>query len=254
MAGEYRDLLLDHVGARRSQLHDALEYVAGTIAGPVVDPLPHVTPENWAGMRCRLGMKRCHCEHCAWEKKNRPRVDEWARAQGLRPQEKHPLPFGSLGDAVARYAQWKADGAAIESYLGPTLDRLRDQASSGVQAEVRTRADRSPRATFLASRAIDVERAILAAYQPDQVRRGVGTHACIGAFVSYHVEAKWDADAWATILAVASSVVRGIVRSGRRAAVVEMAARRMIPTPVKPATVVREIEVRREQLGGTGDE
>lgn len=251
MTGAYRDILLDHVGVpaaqRTSQMRDALEYVAGVIAGPVVDPLPDLR-EVWDDMHCRRGKRRCHCAFCAWEKTNRPRIDEWQRAQGLRPQERHPLPFGSVGDALTRYAHWRTDGHGAESHLGPVLDRVRDEAASGVKKENSYRADREPRAAYLAGRAIDVERALVYAYQPDERRRGVRTHDCIRLLLASFVEPGWSAESWAGTYAVAETVVRGVVKSGRRAVLVELAARDMVPTPTRPDVVVRLVAERRAEL------
>jgi hypothetical protein len=247
----YRDLLHEHIGvptARRiTSMRDALEFVAGVIAGPVTEPYPQLTPATWQAMNCRAG-RRCHCDFCQWEERNRKRVLDWERAQAMRPQEQHPLPFGSVADALTRYVHWRVDGAALESSSGRQLDTLRDQAASGVRTQRSGRADRDPRAAFLAGRAIDVERSLVRAYQPAERRRGVGTHACIRVLLASVVQSEFDVEGWAAKMAVPATYVVGIVKDGRKAVLVDLAAREVVPMPTRPAELVREVEAARVEL------
>ena len=254
-AGSYRDTLLEHLGVpqaqRRSLVAQALEYVAGVIAGPALsEPYPALDREAWAEMQCRAGAKRCRCRFCAWEKLNRPRIDDWSRAQALRPSARHPLPFGSIGDALSRYVAWRQDGAALESVTGRQLDRLRDEAASGVRVGSSARADRDPRSAFLAGRAVDVERALVRVYSdvPER-RRGTRTWTAIRVLVCAVCEPQWDVEHESERSGLEVADVKGIVREGRRALVVELASRSIIPMPSRPYSLVREIEQRKAERG-----
>ena len=253
--GEYREALLEHAGVpeaqRRSLLGEAIEYVAGVIAGPALtEPYPALTPEDWRDMRCRESgtVDGCWCRFCRWETANRARITDWERASSLRPQPRHPSPFGSVGDAIARTMAWRTDGAALESSTGRQLDRLRDEATSGVKAHVGNRADREPRSAYLAGRAVDVERALVRCCSVEERRRGLPTWTYVRVLVASFVAPAWDAEVEAEGLAVSLSIVRGLVRDGRKAMAIELAAREIVPAPTRPSALVREVEMRRAEL------
>jgi hypothetical protein len=246
-------LILDHATEHLS-LADALEWFASVIAGPAVEPYPHPTPadaEEWREMRCRDDgtTAHCHCRWCTWERKNRPGVDNWNRSQAShRLQPKHPAAFGSTADAVTQWLGWHTDGHAAQSSLGATLDRGRDNAALGVAPSIARGANRDPRPIYQAGLSVDVERAMVHAYQPEQARQGVPTWGCIRVLCSASTVPDWTPESEAESRGVPTASVKAIVRMGKRGVTVELAARGMVPEPMKPRALVQAIRARREEL------
>jgi len=246
VAGEYRDALLEHAfdgEAPRDWLRalgDALVYAAGVIAGPVVDAFPRMTPDTWLAMDCARSESaprraRCACDFCTWEKRNRKRVDDWTRADTLRPQPRKEAPFGSDADAVEKLATHARDGAPAPSYFGPMLSRARDEASLGVRSARPEGASRDPAGLYYAGLRCDVWLAYTVACSPEDVRRGASTADTVRAAMAF---------------AVGEPVADGsLARRARRAARVELAARGLTPDPPpRAATMVRAVEARRAVL------
>lgn len=240
MTAAYRDLLLEHVGAtdarRASEWRLAIEYALGVIAGPVCEPYPILTPETWAAMRCRDG-RRCHCEFCLWETVNRPRVQDWNRAQALRPQERKPYPFGSDADAASKLAAYARDGASAPSYIGPMLDRTRDEATLGARVVRSPSAGRDPAGLYHAGLRVDAWRAYVTACSREEVRVGASTAETIRVTLAAQLGGALEDDATA------------LARRGRYAVKVELAARDLTPPPPARATrMCRAVEARRAEL------
>jgi hypothetical protein len=240
MTAAYRDLLLDHVGVtdaqRASMWRDAIEYALGVVSGPAVTPYPAMTPETWADMRCRDG-RRCHCDFCVWETRNRPRVQDWARAQSLRPQPRKPHPFGSDGDVASKLEAYARDGATAPSYMGPMLDRTRDEAALGARMARDTGGSRDPAGIYHAGLRADAWRCYLAACSGESVRQGASTAETVR--VTLLAQLGGDVPEALTSLA----------RRARWAVRVELAARELIPAPpVKATRMCRAVEARRAEL------
>jgi hypothetical protein len=246
MAGEYRAALVAHAleGDPWRALADALEYAAGVIAGPVVDAFPSMTPGTWLAMDCvrsesaaRRG--RCACDFCTWETRNRKRVDDWRRADAMRPQPQKPRPFGSDADAVEQAVAYARDGASAPSYLGPMLDRTRDEASLGLRMARSTGSgSRDPAGLYHAGLRVDVWRAYTVACSRDEVRQGATTAAAIRCAMAYAVGVPCEDAA--------------LARRSRRAARVELAARGLIPDPpLRAGRMLAEVEARRAVLAAT---
>ena len=244
MTAAYRDLLLDHVGvtearvdsARRDWWSATIEYFFGVLAGPATEAYPLLTPELWARMRCREG-RRCVCDYCQWDERNRKRVDDWTRAQSLRPSPQKPYPFGSDADAASKLEAYARDGATAPSYLGPCLDRVRDEAALGARVVRAPGSGRDPAGIYHAGLRADVHRCYVAACSSESVRQGAST-----------------ADAIRVTLAVQLGHEVGeehaaLAKRGRWATKVELAARELTPPPpAKAARMARAVEARREEL------
>lgn len=235
--GAYRDMLVEHSGARAARaLVEALEYAVGVIAGPVVDELPRMTPDVWLSMDCvrsesRARRSRCACEWCTWERRNRARVDEWRRADALRPGERKPAAFGSDADAVEQLITAATDGVSAPSYLGGLLDRMRDEATLGVRMDCAQ--GREPASLYLAGLRADVWRSYETACSRPEVRQGASVRDAIVAAMSYAI-GRPTRD-------------MSLARRARRAVRVELAARDLIPQP-RTDLMRRAAEKRREEM------
>lgn len=238
MTAAYRDLLLEHVGVTEVRRADdwraAIEYALGVIAGPAVEPLPLLTPDVWQEMRCRDG-RGCRCAFCSWEERNRKRCDDWARAQALRPQPQKPFPFGSDSDAAEKLRAYAQDGASAPSYMGPMLDRTRDEASLGARVVRSPSSGRDPAGLYHAGLRADVHRCYVAACSSADVRQGATTAETIRVTLAVQLGAEVEGDA------------AKLARRGRRAVKVELAARDLTPSP-RSARMVAAVEARREEL------
>jgi hypothetical protein len=236
----YRDLLLDHVGVTEARRADdwraAIEYVLGVICGPATEPYPALTAEVWADMRCREG-RRCHCAFCMWEDRNRPRVLDWERAQSLRPQPQKPYPFGSDADAASKLEAYARDGATAPSYLGPCLDRVRDEAALGARVVRAPGSGRDPAGIYHAGLRADVHRCYVAACSSESVRQGASTADAIRVTLAVQLGHEVDEEHAA------------LAKRGRWATKVELAARELTPPPpARAARMARAVEARREEL------
>ena len=234
----------------RLTLPEAIELAAIILRGPVVAPYPLITPDTWADMRCRIyeAGQHCRCPWCVWERKYRGAVDEWRLCQErFRPHQRYPLPFGSLSAALEALLRSRG-GASVRSQAGSLIDRATSINDLGTSVQTTRRYDRADRTTRDADDAVDVERAVIHAYTSEQARRGLPTAACVCILLS-SVDAR-DASqpaTWARHLGVTTATVIGVVRSGRRGATIDLAARRLIPEP-RARPTLRATERRREQL------
>ena len=235
--GAYRDALVEHAGVTVARaLVEAIEYAAGVIAGPVVDALPRMTPDVWLTMDCvrsesRARRSRCACEWCTWEKRNRGRVEEWRRADALRPGERKPAAFGSDADAVEQLIIAAQDGASAPSYIGGLLERMRDEATLGVRMD--RAGGREPASLYLAGLRADVWRSYVAACSRLEVRQQATARDAIVAAMSYAIGQPVED--------------MSLARRARRAVRVELAARDLIPAP-RSDLMRRAAEKRREEL------
>lgn len=239
-SGEYRDLLLEHAGVpdahRADDWRAAIEYALGVICGPAVEPYPVLTPEAWAEMRCRDG-RRCRCDFCAWEERNRKRVIDWERAQALRPQAAKPYPFGSDADAAEKLMTHARDGASAPSYFGAMLSQARDEASLGARVVRAPSSGRDPAGLYHAGLRADVHRCYIAACSRDDVRVGTSTHEAIRVTLAAQLGHEVPDES------------QPLARRARRAVRVELAARDLTPPPPsRAARMVQAVEARRAEL------
>lgn len=243
-------VLLDHVGW--TELAEALSWAASVIAGPAVEEYPHPDPADrdaWQAMRCREQRRSCHCQWCTWEKRNRGVVENWRLSQEhYRLAPRHPAAFGSAADALSRWASWRSSGYTEGSALAGTLSRLEHHAELGMTPQS-GRVAKDSRAVHEAGLSVDVERALVHAYQSEQARQGFPTWSAIAVLCASTGDT-WTADGQAEMMGVPTASVRACVRMGRRAVTVELAARDMIPEPSKPVGLVREVRARRVELEG----
>ena len=235
----------------RLTLPEAIELAAIILRGPVVGTFPCVNPDTWRDMRCRLHpdmpSKYCHCDFCIWERRYRPAVDEWQLSQErFRPHARHELPFGSLSAALEAMLRQR-NGATVRSQAGSLIDRAASINALETTVQVTRRYDRDDRTTRDAELAVDVERSVVHAYREEPARRGLRTGACITILLSSVEASAPSPEAWAGRLGVPTSTVIGVVRSGRRGATVDLAARGIIPEP-RAATMTRATEARRKEL------
>ncbi len=230
-------------------LLEALEFLAHVLAGPVVEPYPAITPDTWADMRCRVyacPVRSCRCAWCSWERHNRGAVEAWALSSEKRPHARYALPFGSLSAALEALLRQRA-GATVRSQAGSLIDRAASINALEACVQVTRRADRDDRTTRDADLAVDVERAVVHAYQQPAARRGLPTAACVTLLLASIDSTAPPAEAWAGRLGVPTAVVVGVVRSGRRGATVDLAARDIIPEP-RARQTLRAVGARREEL------
>jgi hypothetical protein len=237
MRGLYKSLLIDHVGATKPNWWtETVEFFFGVVAGPVTEAYPQLTPELWARMRCREG-RRCVCDYCQWDERNRKRVDDWQRAQSLRPQPQKPYPFGSDADAASKLEAYARDGATAPSCLGPCLDRVRDEAALGARVVRAPGSGRDPAGIYHAGLRADVHRSYIAACSSESVRQGASTADTIRVTLAVQLGHEVGEEHAA------------LAKRGRWRVRVELAARELTPPPpAKAARMARAVEARREEL------
>jgi hypothetical protein len=234
--GQYKSLLIEHAGAGKpSWWTETVEFFFGVVAGPVTEPFPELTPETWSRMRCREG-RRCVCDFCQWQERNQKRVDDWNRAQALRPQPSKPYPFGSDADVASKLEAYARDGATAPSYLGPVLDRVRDEASLGARVVKAPSAGRDPAGLYHAGLRADAQRCYVEACSSPEIRQGASTAETVRVVIAVqlgHEVAEEQAP---------------LAKRARYAVKVELAARELTPPPAKAARMARAVEARREEL------
>lgn len=254
MSGEYRDLLLEHVGVGREEMRteilDALRFLAEWLKGPVIDPQPPLDPETWQAMRCRIDRRvpeseadmltdhrACRCPHCRWIVRNAPIVATWRLSDERRPHRLYSHPFGSLGAALA--AVHRPDGAPSRSRMGSLMARLREIQGLGTEVQTTARFDRDPLEIRRTDLTIDVERCVIAACSPAEVRGSVSTGAAIVLVTASAIDGYAPEAHASEVLSVPA--VKGIVSRARKRLTIELAARDLIPAPRERAKLGEEI-------------
>lgn len=243
-------------GLRIAELADALDYLAGVIAGPVTEPLPDLR-EAWHGMACRHDRRvpvdvtehltdhtTCRCDYCRWHVRNAPIVANWGVAQTHRPHRRYELPYGSVNAAVADLLRHRLDGASVRSSAATVGDRARAISALGASVQATTRHGDTPSERRVDS-ALDVERCarVAAARVATSAAPTAMALSVLVASVGGIVPEDWAADAGMTLRAAES-----LVRRVRRAATVELAARGLVPMPRPQARLDREIAQRCAEL------
>lgn len=262
MSGEYRDLVLEHVGVSRETLRaevfDALRHLAEWIKGPVTDPLPSLHPDNWHSMRCRYDSRVptdetdmltdhrcCKCQHCRWVARNAPIVSTWRLSNEQRPHRLYNYPFGSTAAALA--ATHRPDGTPLRSAMGSLGARLKEIESLGTEIQTTARHDRDPAEIRRTDLTIDVERCVVQACSRDDVRGQVSTGEAIQ-LVTSSAQDGYVPEAHVEQLGVSTSAVRGVVSRARKRVTVELAARDLIPEPRARVRLDVAIAERRVEL------
>jgi len=203
---------------------DVVEYVLGVVAGARVPEYPALSRGEWPLMRCRYqgaAIETCGCAYCDWERRYRPRVDEWERSQSLRPHRRYEHPFGSLNAALDFLHRWRTEALGVRSYQGPLQERAaKVEALGGVEVQTTRRFDRDP---------LEIERAGMAADLQRALDLALADEPPLGEDATERAHAARE-----TRL--------------RRALTVELAALGIIPLPRDRARLGREIEALRREL------
>lgn len=263
MSGEYKALLLEHVGVPRetlsTELAEALAFFAAFIRGPVTDEQPPLR-DGWYSMRCLRDRRVptsevdmltdhecCRCPHCRWQARNAAIVANWRLSCEQRPHRTYQHAFGSVGAALA--STHRPDGAPSRSRMGSLMARLSEVAMLGTEIQTTSRYDRDPVEIRRTDLTIDVERCVVQACSREDVRGGVSTGAAIR-LVTASAQDGYEPEAHAEPLGISTSAVRGVVSRGRKRVTVELAARDLIPEPRYRVKLDAEISKRRLELAG----
>ncbi len=215
----------------RITMDEALRDIVAVIMGPPLVGYPELTPETWATMRCRQGLSHCSCGWCQADKANASAKQVWDESQQVRPHRRHPFPFGSVNAALELLLRWEVDGAPSRSSQGGLQSRAQETAELGTAVQTTVRADREDLATRRATQAVDIEAAVRYAYAEEQARRGLAVDVCATILLD-SVDAEGRGELWwAERLDVTESVVRGVIRHGRRHVAERLAAQEYIPQP-----------------------
>ena len=215
----------------RISMDEALRDVVAVIMGPPLVSYPELTPETWSTMRCRQGLAHCSCGWCQADKANAGAKRVWDESQQCRPHRRHAYPFGSVNAALELLLRWKVDGAPARSSQGSLQNRAQETAKLGASVQTTVRSDREDLTTKRATQAVDIESAVRHAYAEEQARRGLSPDTCASILLdSVDAEGK-GAAWWADGLDVTESVVRGVIRHGRKQVTRTLADQEYIPEP-----------------------
>jgi hypothetical protein len=232
-----------------------IEYVADVIGGPAVEPYPvAIVADEWRLMSCRMHaaeVQQCACTWCAWERRNRQRVDVWAESNATRPHRRHDFPFGSLAAALSFYARWRRDGASLRSSTGNAGSRLEAVARLGAEVQTTQRFDRDSLEVERAGQACDIEAAVSVALSDEQRRRGLSIEDAYDVLLASTDESLGDSAhpaALAERTGITERAMRQLLAATRRALTVDLAARGLIPEPREQVGLGREIARRRAEM------
>jgi hypothetical protein len=235
---------------------EVVEYVLGSLKGPVVEPYPFaISHDEWVLMSCRMHgapIERCGCVWCAWHRRHKERMENWYLSQNHRPHRKHEHPFGSLAAALSFFVRWRRDGSSLRSSTGSAGARLEAVARLGAEVQTTQRFDRDSLEVERAGVACDIEAAIGRALADEQMRRGLSVGDAYDALLTSLDESAGDAAhpaALAEFAAMTERAMRSMLAAARRALTVDLAARGIIPEPRERVGLAREIEMRRREIG-----
>ncbi len=234
---------------REVSFEEAIRDVLTLLSGPPIEPYPEMTPAAWQQMRCRKGMSHCSCRFCLVDDMNTRALANWQESQAIRPHMKHSHEFGSVNAALECLLRWRRDGASARSSQGGIQARAEETARLGTQVQTTARYDRDSIELRRATWATDIERACFRAFAEEQERRGLTSRECV-AIVLSTVDAQnvVTPEQWAEHTGLTVSSVKGLVRHGRKALTIELAASGYIPRPRARAGLDRAIATRAQEV------
>lgn len=219
-------------GFRREVTYDeALREVASLLTGPDLQPYPELTPAIWKRMRCRDGLP-CQCDFCLADKANAKAKADWELSQQWRPHRRHEFPFGSLNAALEACLRQRQDGTNARSSAGSVQARCSEVSKLGTSVQTTMRSDRDPIEIRRTDHAVDVENALVWAFQEEQERRGLNTSQAVAVMLStVDAEHRVTPSDWAEHLDVSTASIVGLIGHGRRAATMRLAEAGYLPQP-----------------------
>lgn len=207
-----------------------------TVPAAAFPPPEVMTPEAWREM-CHerpcadRGFRSDMCWYCTWAKSVDSLRAAMVGAPENRLQRETRARWPNVYAALRAFAEHLMHGMAPPSALGPILDNLRTGAIRMRSGGTTHRADKTDPVMASVEDYVAMHRALQDAFRDN--RWGMPMHECLALCIARDgVEGKRPTHAeMAAVMRIDHGSVRAICDRGRKALIVELAARELIPMP-----------------------